>query len=327
MPRSIARRVDALVASGAAPTVRHSQRRAIVDLGGKALMVNGQLTAAGRAYERSTGTQLERPPNWLGEPQIVGRSTYINVAGQQGRRMLSTMRDGREVLTNLGRQWHRENPVERIIHVPIRITGRREDGSTYIRPETTTPLNWTTNLHESDPNFREAMYAFVRVKLGTGYSQSNEEVDILYENTHGDWKISSRRETDGGPSVTLEQPLRAPDGRHSFSPYPECVIHQSFEDSDNCVIHQLSARLNIPPSQLQREFEKIVDELYGIEREGFPFGREGDWDPTFGVTPRMIVSVAKKLRFSVHGFWEARKIIERLQRSPICHVLLVEQPL
>ena len=69
MPRSANRRLDALMATGELPSVRRTQNRTSLVLGGHALMINGCVTAAGQAYERRTGTSLEQPPTRQGEPQ------------------------------------------------------------------------------------------------------------------------------------------------------------------------------------------------------------------------------------------------------------------
>ena len=312
MPRSANRRLDALMATGELPSVRRTQNRSSLVLGGRALMINGRVTAAGQAYERRTGTSLEQPPMWQGDPQIVGRSTYINVTGAWRRRLL-TMVDGNETLTNLGRQYYREHPVERIIHVPVRITVLREDGSTYVRPDDTVEVDWTTGLRESQREFRPAMIEQVHAKLGEGYTQSREVVEILYDSQ--DWRVSTRTVSGNSAEVELEQPLHMPDGRHSFTPFPECVISQAFDDSDNCVIHQLSARLGLPSLRLQTEFEESAYDLYRYETDGFPFGRTGPWTPSFGITARMIRWVAERLIFSAHGFWENRKIVEYVDPS------------
>jgi len=226
------RRVDTARAAGHVPQTRRTNRRTTVVLAGTPLMINGQLTVAGRHYEASTGRALTRPTDWQGAPFIVGRVTWARIGGQ--RRKLSSMQDGREVLTNWGKRWYREHPIERVINVPIRIVGRRQDDSTYERPRTTTPLTWTTNLHESDPGFFEAMLAHVHGFLPDEYTQSNEDVEVLYDEPPSQWSISRRTvsvEADGDvrSRVVLDMPLRAPDGRHSFVSLPEHLVDEAFQ--------------------------------------------------------------------------------------------------
>jgi len=100
------------------------------------LMQDGELTAAGRMYERLTQTQLRAPAPWIGEPFLVGNNQRIRVDGGR-RRLLSTFVRDKEKLTTWGKKWYRENPEERIVHVPVRVTYVRRDKSHYQAPEST----------------------------------------------------------------------------------------------------------------------------------------------------------------------------------------------
>ena len=139
------------------------------------------------------------------------------------------MQDGREVLTQWGKRWYRENPIQRVINVPIQVVGTRQNGSTYRRARTTTPLEWTANIHESDPTFVEKMLARVHQTLPDVYTQSNEEVEVLYSTPASTWTVSRRTVSVGADgavrsSVMLDQPLGAPDGRHSYAPLPDHIV-------------------------------------------------------------------------------------------------------
>ena len=114
------------------------------------LMKDGELTTAGRMYERLANIRLQAPPPWIGEPFLVGNNQWIRVDG--GRRLLSTFIRGKEKLTTWGKKWYRENPEEYIVHVPVRITYRRRDKSHYEAPESTLPIEWRTPLHQEHDN-------------------------------------------------------------------------------------------------------------------------------------------------------------------------------
>ena len=260
-------RVDTALAAGHVPQTRRTDRRTTVALGGIPLMINGELTAAGRHYEASTGRALTRPTDWQGAPFIVGKITFANIAGQ--RRKIETMVDGRPVVTNWGRRYFRENPIERVINVPIQITGTRRDGSTYKRARTTKPLTWSTNKHESDPDFVDEMLTYVHTIYPDVYTQSNEEVDVLYDAPPSAWTMSRRSVSiaaDGTvrTRVTLDGPMRAPDGRHSFTSHPDRLVDEAFQDSkEGCVIFQLGARLGLSARELEAQFSETAFELYG----------------------------------------------------------------
>ena len=81
----VARKVDAARAAGHNVHTRHTNHRTSLVLGGVrgvVLMASGELTAAGRHYERVTGQSLQRPPDWQGSPFIVGHVTWVKVAGR-----------------------------------------------------------------------------------------------------------------------------------------------------------------------------------------------------------------------------------------------------
>jgi len=145
MPRSEERRVQALL-NGAwnRREVRTASHTSVVIealvVGPRApgrprdsivLMNDGELTRAGRIYERLTGERVQPPAAWSGEPYLVGNNQWINTGDRtaRGRKLLSTFVRGKEKLTNWGKRWYRENPEEYIVHVPVRITYVRKDKS------------------------------------------------------------------------------------------------------------------------------------------------------------------------------------------------------
>ena len=145
MPRSEERRVQALL-NGAwnRREVRTASHTSVVIealvVGPRApgrprdsivLMNDGELTRAGRIYERLTGERVQPPAAWSGEPYLVGNNQWINTVDgtARGRKLLSTFVRGKEKLTNWGKRWYRENPEEYIVHVPVRITYVRKDKS------------------------------------------------------------------------------------------------------------------------------------------------------------------------------------------------------
>jgi hypothetical protein len=160
------------------------------------LMRDGELTVAGRAYQRITRIELARPPAWSGEPYLVGNAQWINtVEGTtRGRKLLSTFVRGKETLTKLGKRWYKENPEEYIIHVPVQITYVRKDKSHYTAPPSTLPIEWRTNIHESENRAKGAMFEHIQSKLPDHYTtQSIYQMKVLYDVDPRDWQLTRKR--------------------------------------------------------------------------------------------------------------------------------------
>ena len=89
-----------------------------------------------------------------------------------GRRWpLSLFIRDKEKLTTWGKKWYRENPEERIVHVPVRITYVRRDKSHYQAPESTLPIEWRTNLHPGrEKHFFSVMLDHIHEKLPDFYT-------------------------------------------------------------------------------------------------------------------------------------------------------------
>ena len=191
------------------------------------LMKDGELTRAGRAYESASGIQLRPPAPWGGEPFLVGNNQWINVTGH-GRKLLSSFIRGREKLTSWGRRWYKEHPEEYVVQVPVQISYRRRDGSTYKAAPSTLPISWHTNLHQQDNRWNGAMLEHIRSKLPDHYTTlSIYEIEVLYDQPPRDWTVSRKRVTidaDGRVrfEAAIDQPLRGYDGRQS---YPKARQH------------------------------------------------------------------------------------------------------
>ena len=232
-------------------------------------MKDGELTRAGRAYESASGIQLSPPAPWGGDPFLVGNNQWINVTGH-GRKLLSSFIRGREKLTSWGRRWYKEHPEEYVVQVPVQISYRRRDGSTYKAPPSTLPISWHTNLHQQDNRWNGAMLEHIRSKLPDHYTTlSIYEIEVLYDQPPRDWTVSRKRVTidaDGRVrfEAAIDQPLRGYDGRQSFTPKPDNIIDQAFRSGEqNCVIEQLLERFSdIDHQELVDHFHNAAVKLF-----------------------------------------------------------------
>jgi len=180
-------------------------------------------------------------------------------------------------------------------------------------PESTLPIEWERAPLESSPIFFQEMKKHIQAKLPEHYtSQSTHEIRVLYDREMSDWKFSRKVvRVDGSRAdidVRLDQPLKAPDGRHSYAIRPESIVDAAFEVSQNCVISQLAPRLCMIEDKLDDLFGKAALELYGDGE--YPFGQSGAWSANLGVTPRMILVVCKRLGVSCHGFADCQKVLQ-----------------
>ena len=246
-----------LVMGGDAPAPGRPARGRPV--GTLVLMRNGQLTPAGREYERQTGAQLYKPSTWVGEPYRVGNVQYIDVSGSGPRKISSWVRN-REVVTKFGLRYYAENPRTYIINVPVKRVIRLADGRLHELRESTIPVEWHDAPQRGHVDFTRKLMAHVRERLPEHYTtQSVHEIRVLYDRPLRDWTIDEKTvRVEGGSAdidVELDMPLRAYDGRHSYGPMPEAVVNRAFERGvESCVLHQLSPHLGLSESRLEELF-------------------------------------------------------------------------
>jgi hypothetical protein len=195
-------------------------------------------------------------------------------------------------------------------------TFKRRNGTLWEQPETTIPIEWERAPKEDAPHFREKMLAHVRAKLPEDFTtQSAHEVRILYDKPLSEWALSRREVKVEGRradvDVRLDMPLKAPDGRRSYTIRPESVVDAAHQPSENCVLSQLAPHLNIPEARLLALLTEAAQELYPANRQGWPFGHTNrEWRLEWGVTPRQIAAVCRRLGRSCHAFADDVKVLK-----------------
>ena len=117
------------LATGAGPNRRQNAYVVLADASAK-------LTEAGEFYYQETGEQRPRAaydPN----QSLISRNgnDYIRTRNSQEALVRSLKPDGTVAVTQLGRTFFRNRYREFLVHVPVTIRGRRQNGSDYDRPD------------------------------------------------------------------------------------------------------------------------------------------------------------------------------------------------
>ena len=195
-------------------------------------------------------------------------------------------------VTAIGRRYFKEHPVQYTVMMPIRVIGRNARGEQYER-DARFPVNVTTDIHRSDPNFVETLKELAIAIRGLEWNMSGEDWEV---NREGSWNFSEMRYQDGHMIAANDIPLRGDPNCHSWLAHPSCLGDEAFGVGE-CVPRQLSKRMGMSMQFLTWEFAEIARELYVDGKP--PFFEE--WTMDLGVSSRMIEALCRKHEWHCHA--------------------------
>ena len=235
---------------------------------------DGVVNAEGQYYYQLVG---EHPPDRTFDfnqmPSRRGDSEFAR--DRQGRavRLRTLLPDGEYKYTSLGKHFFRYQQVEHVVHIPVRIEGRRRDGRAYVR-EDYIPFDSLAVERVMTDGVMSQARRIARVKelclqaLGIRTVRGRTVLleisgeTYFYDRTRP-WRISSLTTTphEGGP--TVHAALNRPMGHlrsSSFIPHAEHVLPEAWEVHDDklCVIRQMAVLLHMCHGDLLDEFDRLL---------------------------------------------------------------------
>jgi hypothetical protein len=161
-----------------------------------------------------------------------------------------------------------------VLSIPVRIVGRRKNGSEYTRydwlPTDRLGVGQVLSNEAVPEHVREAR-AKQQVLQELGVRQGDQVVvqevsdEIAYYDPTRRWRIStmSTQTQDGEirTSVTMDRPMAALRSAAAFLPAAEHILDEAFEESPGdcyCVIRQLSALTGLDEEDLKANFDCVT---------------------------------------------------------------------
>ena len=240
---------------------------------------SARLTPAGRFYYQQTG---ERKPNAAfdrsQQPVNRGPNTFIRTRDNREALVRSYRPDGSVRVTALGEAFYRDRFSEHVVHVPVKIVGKRSNGNFYSRPDWL-PVDQLgiNSIMESDRFTPEQAHARVRTRVleelglrtegGATVLMEVSGETFLYDRSRADeWQISTlstvvnaRGQAD--TNVALRRPMAGLRSCAAMLPYSDQILPEAFLETDDklCVPRQLAALLGKPLAAVVDTFTALLD--------------------------------------------------------------------
>ena len=218
-------------------------------------------TPAGRYFYGLLGTGPER---FSGEAFSRGNAEFLRVDGRVKKVRTWMPETNAYRYTRAGRNYFDSQARSQwVVHVPIRIVGRRDGrrtGETYERVGRR-PVTDVPGLSEAMQAPEDVRLARVRALvmdyLGEDLGGQSNEDWTLFEG--GDWTVSELRTTPGENGPTTEALLERPLGEQPLSlgwlHWPEAILPEAWLDDGRCVVRQLAKELGKSTEEIEGELE------------------------------------------------------------------------
>jgi len=172
------------------------------------LVKGNTVTKAGQAYQQETNTDPKITIMDGATPykkDKAGRTEYIETRfGPKALRIWNTV-EKKYRYTQLGKTYYNTAREEVIVHMPVRIEGRRKDGSTY-RIFGHLPVD-IPGLVEG-PDMKQQVFEHYGIDADGGVVSIQSD-EMWFYDPSGEWQVS-KMTTEAGqiPDVTLHRPLQ-----------------------------------------------------------------------------------------------------------------------
>ena len=301
-------KIDAAIASNNEPRFINRTGRLILPTGGKNYVSlatsDSKLTPQGKYFFEKTG---KTPPV---NQQVIreGAKEYIMVNGKRKMIRSWSAEESDFKYTKIGKGFFKNTLEEFLVHIPVVINGRnKKTGRAYQRfghlphlaLEGLQELKVPVHLSQSEKDAKIKQMVLDGINTENIFEVSDEKYALWDEGT---WRISKleTRTLNGEPQATavINRPLQAGQRIYSFSHLHKswAFSDASFEDSKNCVCHQLSTQLGISCDEIAEFMDTCQEKLYADDTD--VYGHQ-HWSK-LGITAAMIIEFAKSLSFSCH---------------------------
>ena len=262
---------------------------------------NGTKTQAGGIYEARSGKTLPSGGAFSPDARAYRESNTEYIRDRAGKERVTRRWDpatNEDKFTALGRAYYARKRSQYVVHVPVRIEGKRKNGSTYtlrsfmpIEKMGLQGLSLPQNLTQRQRDQRVKDTVLRQIPPGgVLYEVSDEQWTYDEEGT---WKISEQTvevREDGTARVEtrLEEDVleRRVGAKPSLSqlPYPEGLCVEAFEDHPDmlCCPRQIAAVLKRDLGEVCSRMDDVEHALYGTDT----------WRDR-GCTPRMVLEFAR----------------------------------
>ncbi len=278
----------------------------------------GKKTPAGLYWEQKGTAPL--PEGGFLQQRARREGNVETIATRDGKRAVTRRWDasGEYKYTQLGKKYYSTLRRNYVVDVPVRIDGKRKNGSTYeikshmkmnklgLRPV-------EIPLHLSLQQRRERVKRIILRQLDITAPLYRVSDETWWYDPEGSWGVHEETvgvdQDDGTPEehVILDRRVRGKPLLYDGFLFSHAICEEAFEEkNDNlCAPRQMAALLKTDVGEVNREMVAISSALYGT----------GEWEDR-GATPRMILEYCRRHSYGcvvVHN----EEVIETLPGSPI----------
>jgi len=239
----------------------------------------GERTALGEYYEQKSTDEL--PVGGFDPTQAPfreGNTEYIKMRSGEER----TVRrydpvDNEYKFTKLGKSFYSRLKRNYVVHIPVKVKGKRKDGS-YYNIKSTLPISkmgvdrieMPLNLTADQRTAKIKEIISTKLNLDEPLYEVSQEEWVYDRDARGSWIINKESVAIINPDT--QETIIALDRRVGIAPYllsqipfAEDIIPEAFQDSSDmrCVPRQISALLRLDFGLICNEMNEIELKLYG----------------------------------------------------------------